>query len=1079
MNTVGSFKSTLFALSVILRHKKREFGGFPVGMFICCLALTAGARDVTYDAATGGTWSESTSWVEGVAPERGDTILIPADARLTDADGATAALASQITIATNATLTVENEGTITLSGYVSGDGCLVKKGAGLLDYTKAPEIETAWGETKVYRLAGGLVISNGTVRFPAHTGAAGVQWHTGPMSVFAPGVLDVAANCNFRMECLTGDGTILNSRGTVTQLRPVGTSVFDGYLCGSGIRVYTQADITFTCLTNSISYSEFATWGGRISFPRFGNRGELSPPGPNATLKIRDNGGTIRYLGEGETTDRNFFFFHASDTQSCTLDAGPTGGVTFTGEMMMDRSDIWNRLVLTGSNTVPMTIAGSVKETAPVTIIKNGSGTWFFKDSDDNVAMRQQKGIYEVQEGVLQFDSIADIGLPCSLGPQTQLIPTTDPLNDISNVVDTAFLLGTVPDKVGTLRYVGPKVAGTDRLIGVVGKGRLENASEVSLNWNGGARATGPSNQSAELVLAGDTTSTNFIANLRDGTDGKRLSVTKEGTSTWTLGGNTTFSGKLSVNTGTLAVAPKKIAYTWYKWTIKESCGGRDRRLNGSTSGDTNAGARQLRFYAADGSMLPMGAFTEDPACSVATLQPNGMTYDGDVIATRYPTGNPDTGTGDTGRNLNRLVDEKTTEWLVVPRRSPPRLDNAASWFSVVFRFPEGTPQAVAYDVHSYAAEGNMRSICAWTMSGSADGVTWYELDEQTFDSVPSGWMSNGSTFQAGQKTGDGFAFSDNEDTSVYGLPHAEVEVAAGAELVSNRPELELPLPTPLVVRPGASYGRYAGFAVPQEGVVDIRVPMTWFRVTVLETTGGKTVREGGTVADSNVQMQEFALYDAGGIRCNVGLTVDPRCLPSDLQPGFATYSRAGYNYYTDRDADKLFDDRKAGSGWCIVYGGTVVRRDAPASWIQLTMRLSDEDPAVTSYDWVSVYGPEHVRTVLAWRLEGSADGRTWIPLDEQLDFPNRRTAGNWWSDDTVFASGQVRTGLPFASTTTAGLISLRDLEIPIDLSGCSETANIARWKVCVNGVEVPKAKMFYQDGKLRAIAPGFLITIR
>lgn len=177
----------------------------------------------------------------------------------TFADGATAALAIQITIATNATLTVENDETITLSGYVSGDGCLVKKGTGLLDYTKAPEIETAWGETKVYRLAGGLVISNGTVRFPAHTGAAGVQWHTGPMSVFAPGVLDVAANCNFRMEGLTGDGTILNSRGTVTQLRPVGTSVFDGYLCGSGIRVYTQADITFTCLTNSISYSEFAT----------------------------------------------------------------------------------------------------------------------------------------------------------------------------------------------------------------------------------------------------------------------------------------------------------------------------------------------------------------------------------------------------------------------------------------------------------------------------------------------------------------------------------------------------------------------------------------------------------------------------------------------------------------------------------------------------------------------------------------------------------------------------------------------------------------------------------------------------
>lgn len=1041
---------------------------------MCVLALGAGAATLTYDAAKAGAWGEASSWVENAAPAAGDTLVIPGDARLTDADAAAAGLADQITVAADATLTVDNVETLTLNGYVSGDGRLVKRGAGVLAYTKLLGPAASYATDRSYRLAGGTEILDGTIRFPLHDGLPGVIWDVGPMTVRAPGVLDVPANCNLQMNDLSGDGTILNSKGTVTQLRPIGTSVFDGFLCGTGIRVYTQANITFNCLTNTIAYDEFATWGGCITLPLFGMRGQPAPAGPNASLRMRNGGGVFRYSGTGETTDRVFTFWHEKADQFCGLDGGPNGGVTFTGRFETDRTDCWNTLVLTGDHAQPMTLAGGFWSKVPVAIVKRGTGTWYFKDAADNAANRQQLGLYEVEDGVLVFDSVANVGSPCALGPQTAAVPRTNAYKDISTTVDTAFILGGEAGKTGTLRHVGAQPSATDRLIGVAGRGRLENASDAALVWNGGARATGAASLAAELVLAGDTAAANAISNLRDGDDGKPLAVTKEGAATWTLGGGTTFSGPLRVNAGTLRVSPSKGAFTWYKWTIRENWNGRNVRLGGA-SGDTNVGARKIAFYDADGNDLSTGRFAVDTRNAVSTLEPYSLTYDGKVIRTTYSTGNSPGVDGNTGRNLDRLVDGQNTEWLVVPAVVPTRSDNAASHFSVVFRFPEGTPPAASYDVWAYAKDNN-RSACAWTLYGSGDGTTWYELDRQDLDAVPNNWLGgNGSTAAVSPSP---LALVDADDPSAYGLPNASVAVAAGAELVAGRTGLDLP--SRLMVEPGVPQGRYAGFAVPQAGVVDIRAPLSWFRLTVLETVGGRQAREGNPPPDQNVQMDEFALYDAKGARRNVGLQLDPACDPAALQPGCVTYSRPGINYYGNRNADKLFDDAKADSGWCVVYGNKFVRRDEPSSWIQLTMRLADADPGIASYDWVSCGAPDYVRTVTSWRLEGSADGETWITLDEKVDFAGApATNSQWWSDGARFARGQVRTGFPVSTDGMKGLVSFRDLAVPIDLADCTAVGNLAKWKVCVNGVEMPRVKMAYHDGALRALQSSTAIILR
>lgn len=301
---------------------------------------------------------------------------------------------------------------------------------------------------------------------------------------------------------------------------------------------------------------------------------------------------------------------------------------------------------------------------------------------------------------------------------------------------------------------------------------------------------------------------------------------------------------------------------------------------------------------------------------------------------------------------------------------------------------------------------------------------------------------------------------------------------AFSGTLAAGRPELEMPLPSPLNIVPGTACGRFAGFKVPADGAVNLTAPLTWFRLTVTETTDGQRVREGGASSDQNVQMQEFALYDATGVRRNAGLTVDRRCAPSLLEPGTATYDRGGYTYYTDRDADKLFDDKVTGSAWCVYFGGKSPRRDDPSTWIRLTMRLADEDPGVASYDWCSLYAAEHSRTVLCWKLEGSADGETWITLDEKTDFADR-PQGRWWSDGSAFASNQRRTGFPIVTDGMKDLVSLNDFACPIDLDDCADAKNIAKWKVCVNGVEVPRARVAYRDGALRTISASTVLLFR
>lgn len=194
----------------------------------------------------------------------------------------------------------------------------------------------------------------------------------------------------------------------------------------------------------------------------------------------------------------------------------------------------------------------------------------------------------------------------------------------------------------------------------------------------------------------------------------------------------------------------------------------------------------------------------------------------------------------------------------------------------------------------------------------------------------------------------------------------------------------------------------------------------TWFRFTVKQTRG-----------DALIQLQEFALYDAAGVRRNAKMAFHPAygtpsqapCLLLDddvagLKPGEAAYGRMGsYRYYTNRDLDKLLDDAPVAAGWCIGFDGGHPSPADPTSWIPVVMRLAADTPEIVACDVCSFVGKTYGRELLAWSLEGSTDGIVWeelVDVSSNLDQVPTSGGARWYSDDTPFKPGDVRPGKGF-----------------------------------------------------------------
>ena len=127
---------------------------------------------------------------------------------------------------------------------------------------------------------------------------------------------------------------------------------------------------------------------------------------------------------------------------------------------------------------------------------------WRFADKAQTHA-----GAWTIEDGSLQFESLGQRGVACSLGTSTNCMESYTGLIDTDKRVPWAFALGG-PSTAGTLEYVGTtNVYCTTRPILIKGKGgTLKNSSDSPFVFGGISSASG---ESVALTLAGDTAATN------------------------------------------------------------------------------------------------------------------------------------------------------------------------------------------------------------------------------------------------------------------------------------------------------------------------------------------------------------------------------------------------------------------------------------------------------------------------------------------------------------------------------------------------------------------------------------------
>ena len=381
-------------------------------------------------------------------------------------------------------------------------------------------------------------------------------------------------------------------------------------------------------------------------------------------------------------------------------------------------------------------------------------------------------------------------------------------------------------------------------------RGRLASDGTGAIKWNCFA-AAGDAGEK-ELILSGSNTLDNTAWNISDGVN-RPVSVTKEGIGNWTISGELSFSGALTVNGGTLTVvnAPNGTPYSYYRFTVKETAYNCSRypavQASSYTSYDTHVQMEEFALFDANGvrqniTALPY-AYTN---IMFNAIRPGWAAYDADATFTHQAT-----------RYLFRLFDNRDNSngqivwggWDVSLSKHP-SISDPSSWVPIVMCLTNGTPVITSYDMVNYigvgATDNPGRAVTAYSLDGSADGVNWEPVAEDLAAEVPSTsrrWYKTGEAFTE-LSTAKKTRFSFGRDGTVTNaLPVlnnvSEIAVANGGELRATS-RITLPDGVKLTVAT-ASGGSIDGFALPASGVLRVAGGSARYEGTLPVTFGDVT----------------------------------------------------------------------------------------------------------------------------------------------------------------------------------------------------------------------------------------------
>ena len=774
----------------------------PAAALAAFLGLAASGETLVWDPEGSGGWGSDTRWQGGGLPDTGDTVSFSGCTGLvTAADAAYLSKISEVQFASGAGLVFSNdasEAALSCGAKFTGDGVLLKRGSG--------DVSLTYVESRVeeaFFMTGGIEIYGGRLIMPRNnTKECSIR----RLAVYDPGIFVQAGGSEVSnvKGGIYGDGTISNNVSKT--FRVFGVSTNEPIPVFSGKFVHNAYFVTrgteggkvqyLTGMGGSTSGNGLLLYGQdyTLGASSFGTVAHAAPWG-TGTVQWRGPRSRLLYLGTGETSNKAFFFGNGGS--EAILDAGEHGGLYLTGlwSTSTTENNRMNAVEFTGCGTNEF--GGAYRTTTNKTgryighyVVKSGDGTWRFTASND----RQMRSVFETRRGELQFASIAEKGEMCSLGDASLLHSRyIGDIND-SRAVPYAYLLGdgkTGPDDahLATMNYVGGKEASVStRPIAIHGAGRLKSDGEF-LSWGG---ITAVSSGVHTAVLGGEVARLHAFS-VTNGPG--RLSVAKDGSGSWTVGGDYDFTGDVTVRQGGLRLAGTD--YEWYRLTIMQTWAGITNAAGEAIDGDGGVfSLKQWALMDKDGENQFKGeiAHNFDADGRPWLLNPGECA----MGTTNYQNLGTNSGWPERYDITNLFVNaltfsaqNKSVYGGVIG------LDGEVSytqgWVRAAVRLPKGHNPVVRYDLMAtgYWPQGGSsatRIPRSWMVEGSVDGVQWDVLDmviSNDIANITTGagghWFSNNSP-----TLGMGFGPYPSEVSAGRPESVASVEADAGATLESG-----------------------------------------------------------------------------------------------------------------------------------------------------------------------------------------------------------------------------------------------------------------------------------------------------
>jgi fibronectin-binding autotransporter adhesin len=426
--------------------------------------------------------------------------------------------------------------TLELKGAITGTGLLNKQGAGTLVLSGANDYA---GGTNVYggtlRVLSASGLGTGGVRM----GLAGTKLDLTAVAGSAVSVAWIDDSANNADAASVGDIDLGATTLTITPGGGAwgvgGAGNYAGVISGTGGIIKSGASIQQFSACNNTYTGATAINGGVLAVDCLVDGSAASSLGASTedAANLILNGGTLRYVGTGHTTNR---LFTLGASTASAIDASGAGAVVFsnTAPIAFSSPNTAQTVTLTGVSTADNKLGLQLTDngTGKTGLSKTGAGTWILTNPGSTYT-----GVTSITGGVLGVDKLTDGGLASSLGQSSDLA---------SNL-----MIGSG----ATLRYTGAGDTTNRRFTLGVGTTAIESSGSGAVVFSNTAAVSYSGNGLRVVSLGGANADDNIMgAAIGNQTATNVSSLAKIGAGKWILTGDNAYTGVTNLQQGTLVL---------------------------------------------------------------------------------------------------------------------------------------------------------------------------------------------------------------------------------------------------------------------------------------------------------------------------------------------------------------------------------------------------------------------------------------------------------------------------------------------------------------------------------------------